>query len=142
MKPEHVYRPRFGKVIAGLLVLGAGVVLLMRQLGTVFPEWLFTLARIADPCRILYRCQTCFPPCRLAGTCIHRRSFLFEKIYPGVTLSQFIIPSLVILVGAWIIFARRHHHNHWKHEWKDEWKAELKTELKEGQEQWQERMER
>lgn len=119
-------RKRSGSVLAGLLLLGIGAVLLMKEFGIFFPDWLFTWPMILIAVGLLVGAGNAF---RDPGWVIITgvgAVFLLDQIWPKIPIHHFIWPVVIIAIGFIIIIAPRRHrlwHNRYD-QWKndDRWK--------------------
>jgi predicted membrane protein len=130
-----------GKILAGIWVVIVGAILLTRQMGFPYPEWLFTWPSmlVAVGIYIGARHLFCNPGWFILVTigCL----FLWDSASPEMNLAIYIWPILIILVGIAMIFKphRRKHfhgrHAHFRHlhdkaeSYKHQWETEYpKTE--------------
>ncbi len=112
MESNTTFSSRLCKILAGLILVGVGTILLLHQLGYLFPEWVIswpmllivlgfvsgTLHRFRNPSWILL----------VAIGAI----FLLDSLYPTVNIIRFIWPVASIATGLWVIFGK---HRAWKH---------------------------
>lgn len=94
--------------MAGLLLLGIGTLLLVKELGVPFPTWFFTWPMILIALGLLIGTINRFRDPGWIIICIVGFAFLFNKIWPGVPILPFVWPVLIIAVGLIIILAPRH----------------------------------
>ena len=114
-KWEHRHT-RFGKILGGLVILGIGSSLLLRQLGwIILPEWVFTwemgliLLGIYIGARHTFRHPGWLIPVAIGSI------FLIDDIIPGTELMPYIWPILIICIGlAMILSPKKKHKNPWE----------------------------
>ncbi len=97
-----------GKALVGLVLLGLGFILLLRTLNIFFiPSWIFSwpvfliLIGIFIGSRQGYDRPSAFMPIAIGAL------FLSNKIIPGMELSRFFWPILIIGLGTWLVFGRK-----------------------------------
>ena len=102
-------RRRSGSVLAGLLLLCIGTILLLKQFGFPFPEWLFTWPMIVIAFGLLAGAGNAF---RDPGWVVITGVgvvFLLGKIWTDTPIHHFIWPVLIIALGFIFILAPRRH---------------------------------
>jgi predicted membrane protein len=109
MHPGAPSHSRWGKIVAGVIFLAAGIVLLLRQLGYFFPDWLISwpMLLIALGAVIGAKHQFKHPAWLVpvgAGAL-----FLLDQLHPGLGVLRFVAPVLVIGLGLVLIFAKQRH---------------------------------
>src|SRR5688500_17917772 len=98
-------RTRSGSALAGLLLLGIGTLLLLKQFGVPFPGWVFTWPMILIAFGLLIGAGNAFrDPGWVIVTGVGA-VFLLDKIWPAVPIHHFIWPVLIIALGFIIILA-------------------------------------
>jgi len=105
-------RNRQGSALVGLLILGAGAVLLLRQLDVDLPHWLFTWPMILVVVGLFAAIQTGFRdfgPFVILGV---GAFFLAGKIYPDYSVDRFVIPVVLMAVGLVVILSPRRKFRH------------------------------
>lgn len=97
----------FGKVFAGLLLIAVGVILVLKNNGVYFPDWLFDWPVILIVIGLFTGIKNQF---RRPGSFILLligSFFLIERNTRGLNLHQYIWPVVIIFIGLWMIFGRR-----------------------------------
>ncbi|HWY98646.1 MAG TPA: DUF5668 domain-containing protein [Bacteroidia bacterium] len=123
---------RSGRFLGGVIILGIGVVLLLKQLNAViFPEWLFTWPMIVIAVGFYIGARHNF---RLGGwpiVMLVGGIFLTEEFYPSLNISDYVWP--IIIIGAGLLMILRPKRHHWyagdKAYWKNQkwqWKYHAK----------------
>jgi predicted membrane protein len=100
-----------GKIMAGIWVVVIGALLLTRQMGFPYPEWLFTWPSmlIAIGVYIGARHMFCNPGWFILV--IIGALFLWDHLTPEMSLSTYIWPILIILAGiVMIVKPQKHKH--------------------------------
>jgi len=97
-----------GKALVGLVLLGLGFILLLRTLDIFFiPSWIFSwpvfliLIGVFIGSRQGYDRPSAFMPIAIGAL------FLSNKVIPGMELSRFFWPFLIIGLGTWLVFGRK-----------------------------------
>lgn len=105
---------RRGKILGGIFIVIIGSLFLARELGVVFPEWLFTWKVLLIALGIIHLLKHGF---RRLGWLIPVTIgciFLLSDMHPELAIKPLIWPILIILVGLIIIFKPRKK-NKWAH---------------------------
>jgi predicted membrane protein len=106
-----------GKVLAGCWVVIIGAVLLTKQMGFEYPHWMFSWPMILIAVGIYIGARHLFCNPGWFIMVIVGSLFLWDHIAPGMSLSTYIWPILIILAGIAMIFKphrRRHFPHHWR----------------------------
>jgi hypothetical protein len=102
-------RKRSGSVLAGLLLLCIGTILLLKQFGAPFPEWLFTWPMIVIAFGLLAGAGNAFrDPGWIVITGVGV-VFMLGKVWTDIPIHHFIWPVLIIALGLIFILAPRRH---------------------------------
>lgn len=116
----HYRESRLGKVLGGLVIVGVGLVFLAKQLGAVFPEWVFSWEMLLITigvyigARHTFRTRGWFFMVLVGGV------FIIDDIFPGITLSQYILPILIIAIGLLMMVSPKKRCGP-RHRWKKKW---------------------
>jgi predicted membrane protein len=107
-----------GKVLAGCWVVIIGAILLTKQMGFAYPEWLFTwpVILIVVGIYIGARHMFCNPGWIIMVTI--GTLFLCDSLTPDFNISTYIWPVLIMLAGVVMIFKphrRKRFPHHWRH---------------------------
>ena len=119
-----------GKVVGGLIIVGIGVVLLLRQVGFTFPEWLFSWEMLLITVGFYIGVKHNFRKPSWAILMLVGGLFLIDDFYPDAAIGNMIWPVVIIGVGLITIFKPRKkcypgmHWQRWEHKWKDKWEYE------------------
>jgi len=109
-------------VLAGLLLLGVGSILLLKEFGVDFPTWLFTWPMLLIAFGLLAGAGNTFRDPGWVIICGVGFVFLLDKIWPNIPIYHFIWPILIIALGLIIILAPRRHklwHARYEERWKE-----------------------
>jgi len=108
-------RPRGlrGNTLAGLLLLGVGGVLLMRQAGYQFPDWMFRWEMILILFGLFLGIRKGFRDFSWLIIMVIGFALLSDTIWPELNLGEYLIPAIIILLGLFFLFApKRWRHRH------------------------------
>ncbi len=104
----------------GLFLLAIGAVLLAKQLGVLFPDWLFTWPVILIAVGLFIGIKHNFRNPGWLFPILIGTLFLIDDLTPGLHLKNYIWPIIIIAMGLLFIF-RPKTHRHWQN-WKhDKW---------------------
>jgi predicted membrane protein len=115
---KHSRKNKQGNTLAGILLLVAGSVLLLRQFGLDIPHWLFTWPMIPIVVGLFIGTQTNFRDFGWLIVFGVGVFFLVHRELPDYDISRFIIPVVVIAVGLIILLAPRNKKWHYRKETK------------------------
>jgi len=107
---------RRGKILGGLLVLCIGSLFLARELGVVFPEWLFTWKVLLIALGVIHLIKRGFRGIGWLIPVAVGTIFLVSDLHPELVIRPLIWPILIILLGLVIIFKprRKFRRAHWQ----------------------------
>lgn len=105
-----------GKVLAGIWVVAIGAILLTKQMGVMYPEWFFTWPAILIAVGIYIgaRHLFCNPGWVIMVTI--GSIFLCDNVLPDMSLSTYLWPILIMMIGVIMIFKphrKKHFPPHW-----------------------------
>jgi predicted membrane protein len=118
---------KLGRIFGGLIIIGVGVLFLLRVMGTFFPSWLFTWPSLLIVIGMYVGARRGFRPGGWLVMMLVGGVFLLERILPFLNLSQFLWPALIIGVGLFMVLTpnrhlrRRERRERWKNKWKGKW---------------------
>jgi len=95
---------RRGKILGGIVLVIIGSLFLAKELGAIFPEWLFTWKVLLIAIGLFTGIKHKF---RNGGWLIPifvGSAFLMSDLYPELALRPFLWPVLIIMIGLFIIF--------------------------------------
>lgn len=108
-----------GKALGGAILLAVGGVLMARQLGVIFPEWLFTWPVLVIVIGIYIGARHLF---RNPGWVIMvgiGSVFLLDHIYTDINITTFFWPLFIMAAGLFMIIKPRRKHyqaaDDWEH---------------------------
>lgn len=106
---------RRGKVMGGIAIVLVGSLFLARELGVIFPEWLFTWKTLLITIGLFagikhgFRNAGWLVPVAIGGV------YLASDLYPELAIRPLIWPVIIIFIGLVIIFKpHRSRHAHWR----------------------------
>jgi predicted membrane protein len=117
MNNEQNIEPRRRKrrdVFPGLFLLAIGALLLSKQMGTVFPDWLFTWQALLIAIGVFLGLRHGFRGGAWAIQILVGSVFLVEEMNPAIHLKKYIWPLILIGIGLLIIF-RPSRCRRWRH---------------------------
>jgi len=100
---KYMHTPS-GKIAAGIWVVAVGIVLLSKQLGAVYPAWLFTWPAVLIAIGIYISARHLFTNPGGLVLIVIGGLFLVDIVAPDLQLSTFIWPIIIIIVGLAMIF--------------------------------------
>ncbi|MFL5751823.1 MAG: LiaF transmembrane domain-containing protein [Bacteroidia bacterium] len=116
---------RRGRVFGGFLLVGVGIVFLMRELGVEIPHWVFTWKLLLIVLGLFIGFKHSFRHIGWLVLISIGGAFLLEEIYPGIKIGYILLPALIIFAGLMMIFrpkrqCRDHRWKKWHkyHDWK------------------------
>jgi len=92
-----------GKALGGTIVIAVGAVLLARQLGVEFPEWLFTWPVMLIVIGIYIGARHLFRNPGWVVLVAIGSIFLIDKLYTDISISTFFWPLFIIAAGILMI---------------------------------------
>lgn len=103
--PQPNFRAnRSGRVMAGLLVVGVGLVFLARELGYYFPYWLFRWEMLLIVIGLFVGFKHSFKNSSWIVLVLIGSIFLLDDIFPYSDFSDYAWPLVIIAIGLIIIF--------------------------------------
>lgn len=129
MSKEDSSRSRLGQIMAGVVVMTAGVLLLLVQLGQDLPWWLLSWPMIPIVLGLIVGAGSLFRNPSWIVLLGVGTVFLADEIAPEIGIFRFIWPTVLIGIALWMIFGRRPNWTSGKwpgHHWdKERWKREM-----------------
>jgi predicted membrane protein len=116
-----------GKILAGIWVVVIGAVLLSKQMGMYYPEWLFTWPVMLMAIGIYIGARHLFCNPGWVILVIIGGLFLCDSLTPNFQLSTYIWPIVIMVIGIAMIFKPRRRHKHWggprrRHRGRQQWR--------------------
>jgi predicted membrane protein len=103
------------KVVAGIILVGVGIVLLLRNIGFLFPHWLFTWPVIVILAGIYTGFKHNFKNNSWLIIIAVGSFFLIERFMPSVSLQPYFWPLIIIGIGVlYILRPGKQSWNNWK----------------------------
>lgn len=105
MDPLFKYKPnKKGRVLAGLLVVLVGGVLLLRNTGVVFPDWLFTWQMFLIVLGIFIGAKHSFQRGGWWIVSLVGVVFMFDEFFYNLSIGHLFWPVVIIAAGLVMIF--------------------------------------
>ncbi len=95
-----------GKIFLGVLFLAGGCIWLLKEMGCVFSEWLFTWPVIVIALGLSSIVKHRFRHPVGYVVVLVGAVYLAQKIDPALYLVPFMWPALIIIFGLWLIFGK------------------------------------
>lgn len=105
---------RTPRVFVGLILLVVGGVLIARESGVYFPEWLFSWPMILIIVGFVIGVKSRFYGIGWFIPIIVGSYFLIDQFFPGMQLKRYLIPVAVIIVGLFFIFRNKMSYSSYK----------------------------
>lgn len=104
---HHKQNHRMGRVVGGLALVAAGVLLICSKVGYYIPGWIFSWEVIVITIGIIIGAKHGFRGYGWLFPIVIGGIFLIDNIFPNTPLKPFIIPAMVIAAGLLMIFKPR-----------------------------------
>ena len=106
---------RRGKILGGILLIVIGSLFLAREMGVIFPNWLFSWKMLLIAIGVVVMIKHRFRTMKGLILILIGGAFMMSDVCPDVRIQPFIWPVLIILVGLIVIFKprKRFNHRHW-----------------------------
>lgn len=96
-----------GHIYAGIFLLVIGGLLLLRAFGMIFPLWLFTWPVILITIGLFIGLRHGFRGPAWIILVLIGTAFLLDRIIPGLSFHNFILPVVIIIIGIFFILRPR-----------------------------------
>jgi predicted membrane protein len=107
-KEQSKSRKQGANVLAGLFLLGIGGILLSREIGFHYPNWLFTWPMVLIVVGFFIGVQRRFRDFGWLIVAGIGFFFLADDIWPAFDFSDYLWPAIIIGIGLLLIFRPRH----------------------------------
>ncbi len=125
METENRSTKRFvahsGRAFAGLILVVIGGVLLSREFGVYFPEWLLSWQVLLISLGAFFGARRLFRPGGWMVMILAGSVFLLLEFYPDISIRHYIWPVAIILFGLWMIIRPKRRRQNWA------WNQDLKN---------------
>lgn len=112
-KWKHMHSTK-GRILSGVLVVGVGTVLLLKQLGFSFPSWLFTWEMLIITIGLYIGVKHEFKHMGWIVLVVLGLVLLIDDIFPETQLENYLWPTVIILLGLAIISTAGKRRERWK----------------------------
>ncbi|GHM99382.1 hypothetical protein WSM22_08720 [Cytophagales bacterium WSM2-2] len=120
-KSERFSSSNAGKSFAGIILVVIGGVLLSRELGYYFPQWVLSWEMLVIALGVFFGARKAFRPGGWLVMIFVGAAFLLDEYYGELGFHNYIWPMAIILVGVYMILKPRRRHSEY------EWKFETST---------------
>lgn len=103
---------RRGKIIGGIFVVTAGVLYLLKELGSTIPDWIFTWQMFLIALGVFIGFKHSFRRPSWFILIAIGSLFLVSKLYPTLIISAMLWPIAIIAIGLFMIFKPRRKYGH------------------------------
>src|ERR1700756_5277171 len=116
---EHQIRHQRGKIFGGILLVAIGGIFLAKEMGVVFPEWLFTWQMFLIVFGFYLGVRHAFRHIGWLIMMLVGSIFMCREFYPQMHYSPFLWPVFIIIMGLFLIFKprRKYDHDHFRRKW-------------------------
>jgi predicted membrane protein len=123
-----------GRIIGGFIIVGVGTILLLRQMGTLFPSWLFSWQMLVIVIGSYIGVRHGFRWRGWILVVLMGILLFIEQAYPGFRTSEVFWPLIIIVIGLFIVFrpSRRWNSERWKEKWEHKWEEKWKHKWEEN----------
>jgi len=101
-----------GKALAGLVIIVIGSVLLGREMGLDIPHWVLTWQMLLIGLGVFFGARRNFRPGGWLAMVLVGTAFMLSD-YADISISHYIWPVALILLGVWIIMKPKRPHRNW-----------------------------
>ena len=101
---------RSSRIWSGILLVGAGLLLLAYKMGAPIPAWIFTWPVLLIAIGLLAGIKSRFHNPGSFILILIGSIFLADQSIPGIDFHNYIVPVILIGIGLLFIFRPRHHH--------------------------------
>ncbi len=104
VKNYDYHHPRGGRILSGFVLIGFGLIFLAKQLGILFPEWLFTWPVFLIALGIYVGAKHLFRNPGWIFMVLVGSVFLISDVFPEFEFQKFLWPLLFIVAGLLVVF--------------------------------------
>jgi len=108
---EHQIRHRRGKIAGGIILFIIGAAFLAREMGTIFPSWLFTWQMLLIVIGLFIGVKSSFRNFSWFILIAIGSVFMIEDFVPDMHIKVYFWPILIMLIGLGMIFKPRRSYN-------------------------------
>ncbi len=116
-KWDHMHSTK-GRVFSGILVVVVGLILLLKQFGIDFPEWLFTWEALLILTGLYLGIKHDFKHASWIVLILIGSVLIVDDIFPETNLEQFLWPTVIMLVGIVMVSTAGKRKQRWKN-WRE-----------------------
>lgn len=116
-KWDHMHSTK-GRIFSGILVVAVGVVLLLKQFGVAFPDWLFTWEALIILTGFYVGIKHDFKHMSWLILVLIGGVLIIDDVFPETHLEQYLWPTVIIFVGLIMVTTAGKRKERWKH-WRE-----------------------
>lgn len=116
-KWNHMHSTK-GRVFSGILVVAVGLILLLKQFGVDFPEWLFTWEALIIVTGIYIGIKHDFKHISWIVLILIGSVLIIDDIFPETHLEQYLWPAVIIFIGIVMVSTAGKRKERWKN-WRE-----------------------
>ncbi|HQQ93895.1 MAG TPA: LiaF-related protein [Bacteroidia bacterium] len=132
---KHQAAQTRGKIMGGLLLISIGTLYLLKLGGILLPDWIFTWKMLLIGLGLVFAVKHKFRHPAWIVLILTGGGFLAADLLPEMNLKAYLWPSLLILLGLFIVFKPRKPYHKWRHYRrcggrhanKENWRTEFST---------------
>src|ERR1700757_25047 len=120
---EHHIRHRRGKIVGGIILFIIGAAFLAREMGVIFPEWLFTWQMLLIVIGLFVGVKSSFRNFSWFVLMAVGGVYLIGDFVPGMHFKVYFWPIIIMLIGLAMIFKprRRYSEEYCRNRWERKW---------------------
>lgn len=103
IEQKETYQTSRGSVYFGSFVLIIGLILLAKAFGIIIPDWIMSWEMFIIGISLMIGFKKRFTPGFWIFSLLFGLVFIIDDIFPDVTMSNFVWPIVLIVVGIWFI---------------------------------------
>jgi predicted membrane protein len=114
MRCDPRQKSREGRLFTGILILAAGILFLMRELGFLIPEWIFSWQVLLITIGIMISIRHRFRKLSGVVLIIIGTTFFLRDYVPQFNYANLLWPVALILIGLYMLLRKDHGPGHWR----------------------------
>jgi predicted membrane protein len=120
---QNMNRHMSNRILAGLIIIGIGIVLFAEKMGVIFPHWLISWPMLLIVIGFYVGIKHNFRNFAWLILMAVGGFFLWDQIFVGLDMKRFLVPIIIIAVGLMSILrprcGRRCRRGRWRNRWDD-----------------------
>jgi predicted membrane protein len=120
---------RRGRIITGLFIIAVAGLFFLKEIGVLFPTWLFTWPVLLISIGIISGIKNQFQNSKWITLVVIGGVFLMGDIFPALDLMRYQIPLILLAIGLLLVFKPKNKHHHFskykfnRHKYGQAWNA-------------------